>query len=82
MLKQNMHARQQMYKENATSLNNVQKWLAQRDKSQADLDKAVANEAAAAINYSYTHVLAPFDGRIGRHLVDPGIWSVMVRRRI
>jgi RND family efflux transporter MFP subunit len=26
----------------------------------------------AAINYSYTQVLAPFDGRIGRHLVDPG----------
>lgn len=67
------YARQkQMYKENATSLNNVQKWSAQRDKSQADLDKAQANEIQAAINYSYTHVLAPFDGRIGRHLVDPG----------
>lgn len=67
------YARQkQMYKENATSLNNVQKWAAQRDKSQADLDKAVANEVSAAIDYSYTHVLAPFDGRIGRHLVDPG----------
>ncbi len=26
----------------------------------------------AAINYSYTHVNAPFDGRMGRHLVDPG----------
>lgn len=70
---QSEYARQQqMYKENATSLNNVQKWLAQRDKSQADVDKATANEAVSAINYSYTHVLAPFDGRIGRHLVDPG----------
>lgn len=67
------YARQkQMYKENATSLNNVQKWLAQRDKSQADLDKALANEISAQINYSYTQVLAPIDGRIGRHLVDPG----------
>ncbi len=63
---------QQMYKENATSLNNVQKWSAQRDKNQADVDKAVANTVTAEINYSYTHVLAPFDGRIGRHLVDPG----------
>jgi RND family efflux transporter MFP subunit len=61
-----------MFQENATSLNNVEKWAAQRDKNQADLAKAVANEAQAAINYSYTHVLAPFDGRIGRHLVDPG----------
>lgn len=63
---------QQMYKENATSLNNVQKWLAQKEKSQADVDKAIANGVEADINYSYTHVLAPFDGRIGRHLVDPG----------
>jgi RND family efflux transporter MFP subunit len=63
---------QQMYKENATSVNNVQKWLAQQEKSQADVDKAVANGVEADINYSYTQVLAPFDGRIGRHLVDPG----------
>lgn len=63
---------QQMYKENATSLNNVQKWLAQMQKNQADVDKATANLVQAEINYSYTHVLAPFDGRIGRHLVDPG----------
>lgn len=67
------YARQQkMYKENATSLNNVQKWQAQRDSSKADLDKAIANETNAAITYSYTRVVAPFDGRIGRHLVDPG----------
>jgi RND family efflux transporter MFP subunit len=61
-----------MYKENATSLNNVQKWFTQREKDQSDLDKALANESTAEINYSYTHVLAPMDGRIGRHLVDPG----------
>ena len=63
---------QQMYKENSTSLNNVQKWLAQSEKAQADVAQAVANEANAEINYSYTQVRAPFDGRIGRHLVDPG----------
>lgn len=67
------HARQQkMYKENATSLNNVEKWLAKRDEAQAEVDKAVANAKVAATNYSYTHIMAPFDGRIGRHLVDPG----------
>lgn len=67
------YARQQrMFKENATSLNNVQKWLAKTLESQAELDKAIANEAIAAINYSYTHVHAPFDGRMGRHLIDVG----------
>jgi RND family efflux transporter MFP subunit len=61
-----------MYKQNATSLNNVEKWQAQAEASKAEIDKAVADAAISAINYSYTHVLAPFDGRIGRHLVDPG----------
>lgn len=61
-----------MYQQNATSLNNVEKWEAQTLERKAEIEKAVANAAVAAINYSYTHVLAPFDGRIGRHLVDPG----------
>ncbi len=65
------YARQQrMYKENATSLNNVEKWLAKSQESQAEVAKAVANVEIAAINYSYTHIQAPFDGRIGRHLID------------
>ena len=63
---------QRMYKQNATSLNNVEKWSAKTIESQAQIDEAVANAEIAAINYSYTHVLAPFDGRIGRHLIDPG----------
>lgn len=62
----------QMYKENATSLKNVEKWAAKADESKAEVAKAVANAKIAAINYSYTHIVAPFDGRIGRHLVDPG----------
>lgn len=67
------YARQKrMYKENATSLNNVEKWDAKVLESGAEVDKAVANEAIAAINYGYTHIAAPFDGRIGRHLVDVG----------
>jgi RND family efflux transporter MFP subunit len=67
------HDRQKrMFRQNATSLNNVEKWAAKEIQSQAQIDEAVANAAVAAINYSYTHVLAPFDGRIGRHLVDPG----------
>ena len=67
------YARQQrMYKENATSLSNVQKWLANSDEAKAEVDKAQVDVTLAAINYSYTHISAPFDGRIGRHLVDKG----------
>lgn len=67
------YARQQrMYKQNATSLNSVQKWLAKTQQSEAEIAQAVANEQVSAITYGYTHVYAPFDGRIGRHLVDPG----------
>lgn len=63
---------QRMYKENATSLNNVEKWFAKQEESEADVAKAIANQDIASINYSYTHVAAPFTGRIGRHLVDVG----------
>ena len=54
-----------MIKENATSQANVDKWLSQRD-------QAAAAVTLAKINLSYTRVTAPFDGRIDRHLVDPG----------
>lgn len=67
------YARQKrMYKDNATSLNNVEKWLAKTQEFEAEVAKALANEAIAAINYGYTHIVSPFDGRIGRHLVDIG----------
>lgn len=61
-----------MYTQDATSLNNVEKWLAKTQEGDAEIEKAIANAKIAEINYSYTHVLAPFDGRIGRHLVDVG----------
>ncbi|RUR17751.1 efflux RND transporter periplasmic adaptor subunit [Legionella sp. km535] len=67
------YERQQlMYKQNATSLKSVEKWASKKDEAKAEIDKAEADAKNAAITYSYTHVLAPFDGRIGRHLVDPG----------
>lgn len=54
-----------MIKENATSQANVDKWRSQRDEAQA-------NVLLARINLGYTQITAPFTGRIGRHLVDPG----------
>ena len=59
-----------MYKQQATSLNNVEKWSAKTEESEAEVAKSAANEALAQITYSYTHIQAPFDGRIGRHLVS------------
>jgi len=61
-----------MIKQNATSVASVEQWLAQRDEAQAQVLQAIANEKIAAINYGYTSVQAPFDGRVSRHLVDPG----------
>lgn len=67
------YARQKkMYKENATSRSNVEKWLAKSDASTAEVEKAKENLMTAQINYSYTQVKAPFDGYIGRHLIDTG----------
>ncbi len=67
------HERQKkMFAKNATSLNNVQLWEAKRDEAKAGVAKAISDEHIAAINYSYTKVLAPFYGRIGRHLVNVG----------
>jgi membrane fusion protein, multidrug efflux system len=54
-----------MIKENATSQANVEKWRSQRDQNAASV-------ALAKINLGYTRITAPFDGRIGRHLIDPG----------
>ena len=61
-----------MIKQNATSQANVEQWLATRDADQAQVLEAIANEKIAQINYGYTSVTAPFDGRVSRHLVDVG----------
>jgi RND family efflux transporter MFP subunit len=50
---------------NATSTANVEKWL-------SDLESAKAQVELAKLNLGYTSVKAPFNGRIGRRLVDPG----------
>jgi RND family efflux transporter MFP subunit len=56
---------QELIKQNATSTSNVEKWRSTRDQAQAQVE-------LAKINLGYTHVTAPFAGRIGQRLVDPG----------
>ena len=55
----------EMMKQNATSTSNVEKWRSSRDQAQAQVE-------LAKINLGYTRVTAPFAGRIGQRLVDPG----------
>jgi RND family efflux transporter MFP subunit len=54
-----------LIKENATSAANVEKWLRERDQAAAQVE-------LAKLTLGYTHVSAPFSGRIGRRLVDTG----------
>jgi RND family efflux transporter MFP subunit len=55
-----------------SSVENFDNARAARDTAQANVTQAQANTQLAAINYSYTRVLAPFDGRVSAHLVSIG----------
>lgn len=67
------YARQQkLYKKHATSLADLQQWQSTTEQAAAAVESAKANLNNAEITYSYTHMLAPMTGRIGRHLIDPG----------
>lgn len=50
----------------------VDNWNYQAQKSAAELAAARAQVEIARLNLSYTEVRAPFDGQMGKHLVDPG----------
>jgi RND family efflux transporter MFP subunit len=56
----------------AAAQTDVDKWLYERDASQAAVMAAEAQRDLARLNLSYTKVTSPFDGRIGRRLKDPG----------
>ncbi|MFO7707857.1 MAG: efflux RND transporter periplasmic adaptor subunit [Desulfobacterales bacterium] len=61
-----------LLKQNATAKSEVEKWKAERDAAEANIVEAKASQELARINLGYTRVAAPFDGRMDRHLVDPG----------
>jgi len=56
----------------ASSATEVDHWHYERDSAAASLAAAQAQIIIAKLNLGYTEVRAPFDGKIGRHLVDPG----------
>lgn len=70
---QQEYARQlRLIKQNATSQSEVEKWQSESDAAKAALNQAQANLKLAQINLGYTRITAPFKGRIGRRLEDPG----------
>jgi RND family efflux transporter MFP subunit len=50
----------------------VDNWNFQAKKTEADLAAAKAQVDIAKLNMDYTEVRAPFDGQMGKHLIDPG----------
>jgi RND family efflux transporter MFP subunit len=61
-----------LLKEDAATQTQVDQWRYQKESAEAGILNAQAQVALAKLNLSYTTVRAPFDGRIGRHLVNPG----------
>lgn len=55
-----------------SSQSTVDQALATRDSNRANLANQQAGVTIAAINLGYTHVTAPFDGRVTAHLVSVG----------
>jgi RND family efflux transporter MFP subunit len=61
-----------LVKQKAAAQTDVDKWHYERDAAQAAVMASEAQRDLARLNLSYTEVKAPFDGRVGRHLKDPG----------
>jgi RND family efflux transporter MFP subunit len=61
-----------LLKEDAAAQTDVDRWHYERDSRRAGVMAAQAQVALAKLNLSYTRVTAPFNGRMGRHLKDPG----------
>ncbi len=59
-------------KSDFSSRSSVDQALANRDSASAAVQQAAASTEQAAINYTYTRVIAPFDGVVTQHLVSVG----------
>jgi len=61
-----------LVKKGAATQVDVDHWNYEQAAAEANILGAQANIAVAQLNLDYTVVTAPFDGQMGKHLVDPG----------
>jgi len=61
-----------LVKREAAAQVEVDHWVFERDSAEAKLLGAEAQVTLAELNLSYTEVRAPFDGQMGKALIDPG----------
>jgi RND family efflux transporter MFP subunit len=61
-----------LVKQDAATQTEVDHWNFEKASAEASLLNAQAQIALAKLNLSYTEVRAPFDGIVGKHLIDPG----------
>jgi RND family efflux transporter MFP subunit len=61
-----------LVKQDAATQTQVDQWKYEKEAATAGLLAAEAQVVLAKLNLNYTLVRAPFEGRAGRHLVDPG----------
>ena len=61
-----------LVQQKAAAQTDLDNWRFQRDAYRAGLKNAQAAQKLAKLNLDYTEIRAPFDGRMGRHLVDEG----------
>jgi membrane fusion protein, multidrug efflux system len=61
-----------LFTEDAATQTQVDHWQYERDSSAAGVRSAEAQVRISKLNLSYTDIRAPFDGQMGRHLVDTG----------
>jgi RND family efflux transporter MFP subunit len=61
-----------LVKKDAATQTQVDQWVYEKASAEAQLLGAQAQVALAQLNLGYTQVRAPFDGIVGKHLIDPG----------
>ncbi len=61
-----------LFHKNAATATEVDKWVYQKAAAEAGILGAQGQIEVAKLNLDYTEVRAPFDGLMGKHLVDPG----------
>jgi RND family efflux transporter MFP subunit len=59
-----------LLKQRATSQVEVDHWVFEQKTAEANILAAEAQVALAQLNLGYTEVRAPFDGQMGKHLID------------